>query len=226
MAAFMGERIPPPEEMALEEQQGRPLFCRLTERDTGLRLGLVTDKAAYVVYKGDSFTFTPESDRNLEDFLDRLAEWAAPQPEVGEEVPALHAAAARLVDAMDDCAYQVPKEFLCPITLRALRVPGVAADGFTYEWEAITKALLDEQRSPTTGAQLATSVVFVNHAVRALIDEFALGRAETLLGRPREKGESEVDFVEAALAAHESAQAEIKRDMRVWLRPKCTKSNF
>lgn len=47
-------------------------------------------------------------------------------------------------------------EFTCPITLEVMKEPVVAADGYSYEKNAIKKWLKKNTTSPVTGASLIT----------------------------------------------------------------------
>jgi len=73
--------------------------------------------------------------------------------------------------AMDD---RRPEEHKCPITLDVMRDPVVAADGHSYERAAITRYFQSPQgnRSPSTGAPLASQNLFSNHALKVMIDEW------------------------------------------------------
>jgi hypothetical protein len=58
----------------------------------------------------------------------------------------------------------------CPITHERMVDPVIAADGFSYEREAITKWLQTSRVSPMTGAELSHRQVVPNHALRWIID--------------------------------------------------------
>ena len=45
---------------------------------------------------------------------------------------------------------EIPKEFLCPITLAIMRDPVIMSDGQTYERKAIEQALKVSPLSPIT----------------------------------------------------------------------------
>eukprot|EP00802_Teleaulax_amphioxeia_P010435 Tamp_10463.p1 GENE.Tamp_10463~~Tamp_10463.p1 ORF type:complete len:446 (-),score=71.79 Tamp_10463:584-1921(-) len=61
--------------------------------------------------------------------------------------------------------------FVCPITGEVLLDPVLAADGHTYSRAAIAKWLEQHQTSPFTGAQLPTTQLLPNHAMRKAIEE-------------------------------------------------------
>lgn len=71
----------------------------------------------------------------------------------------------------------LPGSLVCPITHHLLRQPVVAADGFTYEQEAIKMWFETEGRrakavrSPMTNLPLKSRVLTENRAVRTLLDE-------------------------------------------------------
>ncbi|XP_048236169.1 U-box domain-containing protein 33 isoform X2 [Ricinus communis] len=68
---------------------------------------------------------------------------------------------------------QPPPYFICPIFQEVMRDPHVAADGFTYEAEAL-RGWLDSghDTSPMTNLKLAHSNLVPNHALRSAIQEW------------------------------------------------------
>lgn len=68
-----------------------------------------------------------------------------------------------------DQAVNLPSEFYCPITHAIMRVPVMAADGFTYEEQAIRRWLASRSTSPTTGEELPHDGLALNRALRSLI---------------------------------------------------------
>jgi hypothetical protein len=58
-------------------------------------------------------------------------------------------------------------------TFELLRDPVIAADGFTYERESIERWFANgNERSPKTGVQLQSKLLFPNHDLRARICEW------------------------------------------------------
>ncbi|KAK9068311.1 hypothetical protein SSX86_012422 [Deinandra increscens subsp. villosa] len=68
---------------------------------------------------------------------------------------------------------QIPHYFICPIFQEMMQDPVVAADGFTYEAEAL-RGWLDSghNTSPMTNLELANSNLVPNHALRSAIQEW------------------------------------------------------
>ncbi|KAJ1289029.1 hypothetical protein BS78_02G134600 [Paspalum vaginatum] len=67
----------------------------------------------------------------------------------------------------------VPSYFICPILQDVMRDPLIAADGFTYEAEAIREWLDSGHRtSPMTNLQLPHRDLLPNHALRSAIQEW------------------------------------------------------
>jgi len=64
-----------------------------------------------------------------------------------------------------------PKEFICPITLSVMDSPVIAADGFSYEQEAIKKWFKKSQRSPKTNQLLEHRHLIPNQNLRILIQD-------------------------------------------------------
>ncbi|GFR45485.1 hypothetical protein Agub_g6829, partial [Astrephomene gubernaculifera] len=71
----------------------------------------------------------------------------------------------------------VPDCFLCPLTCEVFRDPVVAADGVTYEREAIERHLRHVATSPLTKQRLASKVVYPNSALKRAIEHWELLRA-------------------------------------------------
>uniref|UniRef100_A0A3Q2YEW2 WD repeat, SAM and U-box domain-containing protein 1 n=1 Tax=Hippocampus comes TaxID=109280 RepID=A0A3Q2YEW2_HIPCM len=64
----------------------------------------------------------------------------------------------------------VPDEFLCPITRELMREPVLAADGYSYEREAITMWINTRNRSsPMTNLPLLTTLLTPNHTLKMAI---------------------------------------------------------
>ncbi|XP_011092453.1 U-box domain-containing protein 33 [Sesamum indicum] len=72
-----------------------------------------------------------------------------------------------------DERYQIPAYFICPIFQEIMQDPVVAADGFTYESEAL-KGWLESghDTSPMTNLQLPHRDLVPNHALRSAIQEW------------------------------------------------------
>ncbi|KAK7292684.1 hypothetical protein RJT34_15535 [Clitoria ternatea] len=69
--------------------------------------------------------------------------------------------------------YQPPSYFICPIFLEVMRDPHVAADGVTYEAEAIRLWLESgHDTSPRTNSKLAHCNLVPNHALRYAIQDW------------------------------------------------------
>merc|ERR1719192_1802671 len=66
----------------------------------------------------------------------------------------------------------IPEAFLCPITHRVIQDPVIAFDGRSYEKEAIEEYLQKHNKSPVTGAEAITTMVFPNHDLRSRIIAF------------------------------------------------------
>ena len=77
----------------------------------------------------------------------------------------------------------IPNEFLCPITLSIMRDPVLAADGHTYEREAIEHWFSNSNLSPKTGLRLTSTNLIENIALRITIQEWIAKRpaATTIL---------------------------------------------
>ena len=66
----------------------------------------------------------------------------------------------------------VPAAFFCPITQDVMKHPVIAADGHTYEKEAIKKWLNEHKTSPRTNLVLRHTHVIPNHSLKSAIQEF------------------------------------------------------
>uniref|UniRef100_A0A0A9ESJ6 RING-type E3 ubiquitin transferase n=1 Tax=Arundo donax TaxID=35708 RepID=A0A0A9ESJ6_ARUDO len=73
----------------------------------------------------------------------------------------------------------VPSYFICPILQDVMREPLIAADGFTYEAEAIREWLDSGHRtSPMTNLELPHRDLLPNHGLRSAIQEWLQTNAE------------------------------------------------
>lgn len=67
----------------------------------------------------------------------------------------------------------VPDEFLCPITRELMREPVIAADGYSYEKEAIESWVNTKNRSsPMTNLPLLTTLLTPNHTLKMAISRW------------------------------------------------------
>ena len=73
---------------------------------------------------------------------------------------------------------QVPPHLACPITQELMRDPVIAADGATYERQAITQWLRRNKGSPLTREPMSASMLLPNRNLRAAIDEFSAAGGE------------------------------------------------
>mmetsp|Transcript_49076 Transcript_49076/g.116803 ORF Transcript_49076/g.116803 Transcript_49076/m.116803 type:complete len:702 (-) Transcript_49076:112-2217(-) len=75
----------------------------------------------------------------------------------------------------------VPVDFVCPITQQVMQNPSMAADGFSYEREAIQAWLNQSSKSPMTNVELPNRELLDNRALKASIEAFsqATGRLES-----------------------------------------------
>ncbi|KAL0721528.1 hypothetical protein Bca4012_036127 [Brassica carinata] len=72
----------------------------------------------------------------------------------------------------------IPSVFICPILQEVMKNPHVAADGFSYELEAIEEWLsMGHDTSPMTNLRLDHQVLTPNHTLRALIQDWHSKRA-------------------------------------------------
>ncbi|XP_054466231.1 WD repeat, SAM and U-box domain-containing protein 1 isoform X2 [Anoplopoma fimbria] len=75
----------------------------------------------------------------------------------------------------DSVCSGIPDEFLCPITRELMREPVIAADGYSYEREAIDSWINSKNRSsPMTNLPLLTTLLTPNHTLK-----MAIGRWKT-----------------------------------------------
>lgn len=74
-------------------------------------------------------------------------------------------------DEMD--GRDVPEVFLCPILQEVMKQPYIAADGFSYEFEAIEEWLKSgHDTSPMTNLKLKNTRLIPNHTLRSLIADW------------------------------------------------------
>ena len=73
----------------------------------------------------------------------------------------------------------IPKEFICPISLSIMRVPVVCSDGHTYEKDAIEEALRYKNESPLTREVMYATSLRVNYALRDSIENWLRTNPQT-----------------------------------------------
>ncbi|KAL8472240.1 hypothetical protein ACS0TY_029451 [Phlomoides rotata] len=75
----------------------------------------------------------------------------------------------------------IPSAFLCPIFQDVMHNPHIAADGFSYELEAIDEWLKTGQgTSPMTNLRLKHQILIPNHTLRSLIEDWKNKRSAIL----------------------------------------------
>ncbi|XP_024185642.1 putative U-box domain-containing protein 50 [Rosa chinensis] len=78
----------------------------------------------------------------------------------------------------EEVCNDVPSVFLCPIFQEVMKDPHVAADGFSYEREAIGEWLrMGRDTSPMTNLQLTHTTLVPNRTLRSLIQEWHCKRS-------------------------------------------------
>ncbi|MDP4157773.1 MAG: GTPase, partial [Bacillota bacterium] len=81
---------------------------------------------------------------------------------------------AHAMDPIDDGR---PNEHICPITREVMRDPVVAADGHSYEKNAILQCFTaGHTKSPLSGLPLKNKDLFDNHALKTMISEWKPGK--------------------------------------------------
>jgi len=78
----------------------------------------------------------------------------------------------------DEREDSVPPSFVCPLTLEPMIDPVTAADGHSYECDAITKWLQESNLSPLTGEALPHKRLTRSHALRNAIQEHQQAETE------------------------------------------------
>src|SRR6056297_11381 len=69
-------------------------------------------------------------------------------------------------------AIEIPDEYICPITHQLMYDPVMAADGETYELEAIERYLASNENSPLHGDILGHKMLTPNRALKRTIENF------------------------------------------------------
>ncbi|XP_016442768.2 putative U-box domain-containing protein 50 isoform X1 [Nicotiana tabacum] len=78
----------------------------------------------------------------------------------------------------DEDSAEFPNFFLCPILQEVMKNPHVAADGFSYELEAIEEWLkTGRDTSPMTNLRLDDKILTPNHSLRSLIEDLQKKRS-------------------------------------------------
>ena len=94
-----------------------------------------------------------------------------------------HETVCRYIDHVDQSCdgnnNEPPRPFLCPIGLRAMRKPTLAADGHTYDYDSIVAALVQRPGiSPTTNSAMRHRELMPNFALKSLMEWWARNHSE------------------------------------------------
>lgn len=73
---------------------------------------------------------------------------------------------------MDTLCTDIPEEFYCPITCQVMRVPFLMPDSYTYEKDAIEKALKEKNLSPMTREEMKIEDGKINYPLLRMIEKF------------------------------------------------------
>jgi hypothetical protein len=80
-----------------------------------------------------------------------------------------------------------PNEFLCPITGQIMVDPVTTSGGHTYEWSAISRWFREgKNRDPATGLELNNNILYPNHALRSVINNF-ISTCKLIINEVRKK---------------------------------------
>lgn len=80
-----------------------------------------------------------------------------------------------------ECSNDVPSVFLCPILQEVMKNPHVAADGFSYELEAMEHWLQSgRDTSPMTNLRLKHTFLTPNHTLRSLIVDWQTNKSPSV----------------------------------------------
>lgn len=99
-------------------------------------------------------------------------------PQTDTRISEEHSKVCQFIDYCEEFGtFSVPREFICPISLQAMRRPVVAADGISYDRASAASALLKRPGvSPLTNARMDSTRVFPNLALVALMLHWASER--------------------------------------------------
>ena len=67
---------------------------------------------------------------------------------------------------------EIPKEYLCPITMELMKDPVILEDGQVYEKTAIQRWFVGNNTSPLTKKLVNKSIIILCHAMRNMIEDF------------------------------------------------------
>jgi hypothetical protein len=79
---------------------------------------------------------------------------------------------SKMATVNNDATGQIPRGFMCPVTLELMKDPVLAADGHSYERRAIEQWLMTKNTSPVTNLELPNHSLVPNFALRAAIEEY------------------------------------------------------
>ncbi|GLI63859.1 hypothetical protein VaNZ11_006969 [Volvox africanus] len=118
----------------------------------------------------DSFFTWQHSARFLQSHLegDGKEGQTSAKEEHGRPIPTIPSRFSVTTEVIPDC-------FLCPMTCKVFRDPVVAADGVTYERDAIERHLRHVSTSPMTKQYLPSKQLYANNALKSAIAQWSSG---------------------------------------------------
>lgn len=78
----------------------------------------------------------------------------------------------QLLEHTEGSSPRYPGQYVCPITQDIMVDPAVASDGITYDRCAIWRWLSSSDKSPVTGSQLRSFLVYTNQLIRSQIEDW------------------------------------------------------
>ncbi|TKY69960.1 putative U-box domain-containing protein 50 [Spatholobus suberectus] len=162
------------EEVMTVDMDREALACVLDEMVGQWPLDLAKELAGLAV-RCKSIKSKPNSELSIAKVLEELNEIRRK----GDEILGMEGRKAIIGGCIDrEASNDMPSVFLCPILQEVMKNPHVAADGFSYEVEAIEHWLQSgHDTSPMTNLRLKHTFLTPNHTLRSLIEDWQTNKS-------------------------------------------------
>jgi hypothetical protein len=154
------------------QTQPQDLRAEGQQRGVGVALGQQRYAAgaphSYYNWTGNSNAITPTAST-----MHRAAAFAPSSTSTAATTTTAPINATNTTTDVEECDDEgAPEAFFCPITCQVMKVPVVAADGHSYDRDAIHTWLASKDKSPMTGALLPSKMLTPNHLLKSMISDW------------------------------------------------------
>lgn len=165
-------------EEVMTVDMGREALCSVLDEMAGQWPPDLAKELAGLAFRCMSTKSKPNSELSIAKVLEELNEIRRK----GDEIVGREGRKAIIGGCIDrEGSSDVPSVFLCPILQEVMKSPHLAADGFSYELEAIDHWLQSgRDTSPMTNLRLKHTFLTPNHTLRSLIEDWQTNKSPKL----------------------------------------------